>query len=67
MSKLQGPKGQARSAWKSVPLKNRPAGYGMIGAQLIAHLRPKAFSNIRIQDQTRSFVLKIRHEKVGPK
>src|SRR6202035_4586703 len=28
----------ARSAWESVPRKNRPVGYGMIGAQLIPEL-----------------------------
>ena len=27
----QHDRSQAQSAWKSVPQKNRPAGYGMIG------------------------------------
>ncbi|MEA3164463.1 MAG: hypothetical protein QOE88_2281 [Verrucomicrobiota bacterium] len=27
----QADRSQARSAWESVPRKNRPVGYGMIG------------------------------------
>jgi hypothetical protein len=31
LSRGQADSSQARSAWESVPRKNRPVGYGMIG------------------------------------